>query len=275
MPLAAGWALRRIREAVDRTPLAHDPRLPGGRPDGLPPRRLRARAGAAGAWEYFEGGRQAAAELEQILRAAGRDPAQLDSVLDFGCGAGRVLGHFAAVAPGAECSGCDVDQAAIAWATAHRRDWQWSVSSFEPPLPYDAGRFELVYSISVFSHLGRGLQDRWLRELHRVLAPGGVAMLSVHGPHAFDRFRSGAVSTAWCPPEVFARGPLQASELVFAPYVRSAWNIGDLPGVGREYGLAFHGSDYVRDTWSPVLPVIDVHERALTGWQDVVVCAKP
>jgi SAM-dependent methyltransferase len=241
----------------------------------VPPRRLRARAGAPGASEYADGGRVAAAELAAGLDATGRSPAELGSVLDFGCGAGRVLPSFAVLAPRATLVGCDVDQSAIEWARRHRAGARWELSSFAPPLPFEAESFDLIYSISVFSHLGASLQGGWLRELRRVLAPGGIALLSVHGRHAFEQFRTGRVRTAWCAAELFGRGPLGAGEFVFAPYTRSMWTEGELPGVGREYGLAFHGSAHVRDAWSRELDVLDVLERALTGWQDLVVCRKP
>ena len=139
------------------------------------------------------------------------------------------------------CAGCDVDRDAIEWAVAHRPGPAWTLSSFEPPLPYAAGSFDLVYAVSVFSHLGRGPQERWLAELARVLRPGGVALLSVHGPTAFDAFRTGRVRTAWCPRDVFAREPLRERDFVFAPYAHSPWTVAELPGVGRDYGLAFHG----------------------------------
>jgi SAM-dependent methyltransferase len=287
-----GWALRRTRELAD--PLLGDVlgvRAPGGEvatgsdvvrtgssPRGgapgsaLPPRRLRARAGAAGAYAFGEGGRQAAAELAGLVRSAGRDAAQLGSVLDFGCGPGRVLPHFAALAPQAACVGCDVDAAAIDWAARAHRGLGWSLTSFHPPLPYEDGRFDLVYAISVFSHLDRGVAGMWLAELRRVLAPDGLALLSVHGPHAFEQFRIGAVSTSWCAPEVFRRGPLGAGEFVFAPYRRSFWTDGDLPGVGREYGLAFQGPEHTRASWGRTLQVVEVRARALTDWQDVAVC---
>jgi hypothetical protein len=44
--------------------------------------------------------------------------------------------------------------------------------------------------------------------------------------------------------------------------------------VGRNYGLAFHGSEYVRASWGNELEVVEVLERALSDWQDVVVCVK-
>jgi SAM-dependent methyltransferase len=217
----------------------------------------------------------AAAELVRALGTAGREAAALRSVLDFGCGAGRVLPHLARLAPQARVAGCDVDQAAIAWAREHRPGARWELSSFHPPLPFEPESFDLVYSISVFSHLGAALQSPWVRELRRVLAPGGIALLTVHGHHAFDEFRTGRVRTAWCAPGVFARAPLAAGEYVFAPYRRSLWTEGDLPGVGREYGLAFHGAELVREAWGRELEVLDVLPRALTDWQDVVVCRKP
>jgi SAM-dependent methyltransferase len=242
--------------------------------DPLPPRRLRARAGAPGASEYLDGGRRAAQELAAGLRGAGRDPESLSSVLDFGCGAGRVLPHFARLFPGVHCTGCDVDRTAVEWAAARRPAGDWTVSSFEPPLPIAPERFDLVYSVSVFSHLGRGLGERWLRELGRVLAPGGVALLSVHGPSAFEAFRTGRVRTSWCSADVFAREPLRDRDFVFTPYVRSLWTASELPGVGSEYGLAFHGHDYLREVWGRHLTVTDIRVRALTDWQDLVICTK-
>ena len=269
-PLAVGWALRRTRELAD--PLLPDP--PGTPRPGtpLPPRRLRARAGAAGAHAFAEGGRQAAGELAGLVRAAGRDPARLGAVLDLGCGPGRVLPHFARLAPVAACVGCDVDEAAIDWAARHHRGLGWSLTSFHPPLPYATARFDLVYAISVFTHLDRGLAAMWLAEVRRVLAPGGLALLSVHGPHAFEQFRNGSAATSWCSPAVFQRGPLAPGEFVFAPYRRSFWSDGDLPGVGRDYGLAFHGHDHIASHWGRSLQVVEVRARALTDWQDVAVC---
>jgi SAM-dependent methyltransferase len=273
VPLPLGWAVRRARELADPIAL----RRTGG--PSVPPRRLRARTGAPGVSEFVAGGAAAAGELlEGGLSAAGVSVDGLGSVLDLGCGSGRVLPVAAArLPPDARCVGCDVDAAAIAW---DRRRWpslEWERTGFDPPLPFPGGSFDLVYSISVFSHLDERLSDAWAAEVERVLAPGGVALLSVHGASAFEQFRTGAVSTAWCRRGAFDRGPLGAGEFAFVPYRRSIWNEGELPGVGGEYGLAFHGGSYVRSRWSAmfdVFDVVDVLERAITGWQDLVVCRK-
>ena len=255
---AGAWALRRVQELAD-------PLLRG---DGtVPPRRLRVRAGAPGAHQFIEGGRLAAAEL-----AAGIPMSEVTDLLDFGCGAGRVLPHMVALAPNARCTGCDVDDEAIAWAQEHLPRCRWVRTESAPPLAFADGRFDLVYSISVFSHLDEDLQDRWLAELARILRPGSVALLTVHGPHAFEEFREGRVRSSWCRAGAFARDSLAADEFVFEPYVRTIWNRGRLRGVGSQYGLAFHGLDYLRARWEPFFDVTEVRERAVSDWQDLVVC---
>ncbi|MBV9472956.1 MAG: class I SAM-dependent methyltransferase [Solirubrobacterales bacterium] len=238
----------------------------------MPPRQLRARAGVPAVRDYVEGAGRAAAELLDTLAAAGRGPEQLHRVLDFGAGAGRVLPHLAALIPHANCTGCDVDARAIAWASRHHPTQRWERSAFLPPLPFEPESFDLVYSISVFSHLDEWLQDRWLAELRRILSPAGVALLSVHGPSAFEQFRQGAARTAWCKRSAFARGPLGPGEFEFVPYRRSVWNAATLPGIGEGYGLSFHGHEYVRAHWSMSLAVLELRERAITGWQDIVIC---
>lgn len=265
-----GWALRRVRELAD--PLV----VRGSRAGTpVPPRRLRARTGAPGVREFLDGGRQAADELSAVLRSSGRALPAIESVLDLGCGSARVLPHIATLAPSARLTGCDVDAAAIEWASRHHPQLEWAVSNYEPPLPFAERSFDLVYSISVLSHLDEPAQDRWLQEIRRVLRPGGVALLSVHGGYAFEQFRTGQVTTGWCRRDAFAREPLGPEEFVFEPYLRTVWNEGELPGVAEEYGLAFHGERYVREHWSRWLTVDAVVERALTGWQDVAVCVQP
>ncbi len=269
LTLAAGWTVRRTREAWDamRGERVFD-RFP------VPPLRLRARVGAPGERDFVISGRESADEILASLGSVGVGPERLEAVLDFGCGPARVVPHVAERAPNAECFGCDVDPAAIAWATRHHPEIQLSVSAFSPPLPYPDATFDLIYSVSVFSHLDEGLQDRWLTELNRRLRPGGIALLSVHGAYAYEQFRTGAVTTRWCDETAFQRGPLRSEQFAFVPYRRSIWNRTDLPHVGEEYGLAFHGERYVRERWGALFDVRAILPRAMTRWQDIVVLRK-
>lgn len=49
------------------------------------------------------------------------------------------------------------------------------------PLPRSDGFFDLVYGVSVFTHLDAFNWAGWLLELHRVLRPGGLLLLSYLG----------------------------------------------------------------------------------------------
>lgn len=109
------------------------------------------------------------------------------SVLDFGCGAGRTMSAFTDLAEQAEFVGCDIHAESIEWANAELSPpFSFFVCQEAPPLDQPDERFDLVYGMSVFSHITTEW-SRWLVELHRVMRPGGVAVMSVLGPVIAER----------------------------------------------------------------------------------------
>lgn len=102
-------------------------------------------------------------------------------VLDFGCGAGRTLRHFLSEAERAEFWGVDLDGASVEWLQGalcpplHVRR-----SPVAPPLGLEHGSFDLVWAISVFTHLTDS-SIPWLLELHRLLKPGGLLVATYMG----------------------------------------------------------------------------------------------
>jgi SAM-dependent methyltransferase len=106
-------------------------------------------------------------------------------VLDWGCGPGRLARHMAeCFAPTPlELTAVDPDPAAIAWCRAHLPGIVFQEAPFRPPLPFDDQHFDAVYAFSVLTHLAEESQARWVDELRRVLKPGGVLVVTVHGDH--------------------------------------------------------------------------------------------
>ena len=102
-------------------------------------------------------------------------------VLDWGCGSGRTL-FWLRCHPAWLTSyhGCDLDADAIAWlrTQGHR---QVELCTDDPPLPYADGFFGGLVSFSVLSHIHPRVHGTWYRELHRVLAPGAKAYITVLG----------------------------------------------------------------------------------------------
>src|SRR5581483_10452366 len=101
--------------------------------------------------------------------------------LDFGCGSARVLRHFAAEAERGEFWGCDIDEASIAWDRANLSPpFRFFQNPLSPPLALEAGSLDLIWAMSVFTHI-TDLWSEWLLEMHRALAPGGVLIASFLG----------------------------------------------------------------------------------------------
>src|SRR6516162_4044971 len=91
-----------------------------------------------------------------------------ESVLDFGCGCGRMLLWMEELNRTCALHGTDVDADAIRWCAEHVPYAEVKVNDADPPLGYPDGEFELVYGHSVFTHLDEQRQDAWLSELQRL-----------------------------------------------------------------------------------------------------------
>lgn len=83
----------------------------------------------------------------------------------------------------AQLFGTDIDGESIDWCQSKLGHMAtFTVNGFWPPLPFADGFFDVIYSISVFTHLPEDMQTAWLAELRRVAKPGGLLLLTVHSP---------------------------------------------------------------------------------------------
>jgi SAM-dependent methyltransferase len=121
--------------------------------------------------------------FDTIVSAAARHGVpvpRMRRVLEFGCGSGRVLRHWQHVR-GPQIHGTDYNPALADWCDAHLPFATIGRNQLDPPLPYADASFDLVYAISVFTHLKESLQHAWMAELRRVLVPGGLLIMTTHG----------------------------------------------------------------------------------------------
>jgi SAM-dependent methyltransferase len=157
-----------------------DARATSAEGNDLPPPRLRSLVGGTpdGAW-FIAVGRASA----DALRAAAIDKGfDLDdpsiAVLDFGCGCGRTSRHW-----GRPIDGTDIHRELVAWCQEHLPG-SYTVNDPEPPTPYSDSSFDVVYAVSVFTHLTVDRQRSWLAEFARIIRPGGLLLLTTHGDRA-------------------------------------------------------------------------------------------
>jgi SAM-dependent methyltransferase len=161
----------------------------GSDEDGnLPPPRLRSLVGGTpnAAW-FVAAGRSSASALRAAALRRGfdlDDPAV--TVLDFGCGCGRTSRHWRR-----PIHGTDIRPELVAWCQQNLPG-EYTVNAPEPPTPYPDSSFDVVYAVSVFTHLTLDRQRRWLAEFARIIRPGGVLLLTTHG----DRLAAEALSEA-------------------------------------------------------------------------------
>ena len=139
---------------------------------------------------------------ESILRALERNGLRIEdfgTILDFGCGCGRLFRHWRSL-ESPRLYGTDYNPDMVDWCRkrlGHLGEFQ--VNQLTPPLGYAEDQFDFIYSISVFTHLPEDLQQKWMEELRRILAPGGYLLITVHGesrlhqltPEEQAQFRAG------------------------------------------------------------------------------------
>jgi len=222
----------------------------------LPPARLRAQIGPlhADADFFLRSGRHNADLIREQLREQGSAVESLEALLDWGCGCGRVLRHWAGLAD-TRVFGCDIDPRMVTWCDENLPFAKTTVNELQPPLPYDDEAFDLVYAFSVMTHLSAELQRSWLSELRRVLRPGGHLLFSTLGEYYASRNRLTAPER-----EAFARG-----ELVVL-YERSA---------GTSLCSAYHPPEYVRDELAQGFEHVAFRAAADDGRHDIHVLRKP
>ena len=136
--------------------------------------------------DYLADGWRTLAELMQLLEAVDRPLLKLASVLEFASGHGRFTRHLVKAIGPQRVTVSDV----VADAVGFARDTfgvQGFVSDPQPEAVPWPRRYELVFVLSLFSHLPRHSWARWLASIWRAVAPGGLLVLSTHGAEAARR----------------------------------------------------------------------------------------
>jgi ubiquinone/menaquinone biosynthesis C-methylase UbiE len=112
-------------------------------------------------------------------------------VLDIGCGTGTLATLIKRLYPDVDVVGLDPDPKALARARGKAGRAGVSIAfdqGFADALPYPAASFDRVVSSLMFHHLAEDEKEKTLREVRRVLKPGGTLHLLDFGgaEHAAD-----------------------------------------------------------------------------------------
>lgn len=107
------------------------------------------------------------------------DPRPGESLLDAGCGDGRILLEFSG--SGCRLFGVDTSLKALGYASGFVPGANFSVQNINS-LAFPDGCFQKIMLIETLEHIPPGTSGAALGELSRVLAPGGRLVISVPTP---------------------------------------------------------------------------------------------
>lgn len=103
-------------------------------------------------------------------------------ILDWGCGPGRVIRHLPSfIGNSCEFYGTDYNRKYISWCSKNIINASFNTNELTPPLKYESNTFDIIYGISIFTHLSKEMHFAWFNELIRVLKPGGIILLTLQG----------------------------------------------------------------------------------------------
>jgi SAM-dependent methyltransferase len=197
-----------------------------------------------------------------VRRHMGRETKDLERILDWGVGCGRIARHFLERGH-RNIFGADIDDLNIQWLHSNL-GWQDAIRvDFDPPMPYPDGHFDLVYAHSVLTHLSYDDQFRWLEEIRRILKPGGMAFLTVSTEAGF-----------------YVARYEEKNKEIKDEYLRSGFadvenqsHVGVDAGREGYYRLVFHTRQFVMEKWGAILPVKRIMPCYI-DFQDLVILRK-
>ena len=225
----------------------------GGGGSPLPPLRLARRIGSVTLEDFEDSGR---AIRETIVRNMPEGFSWTGSrCLDFGSGVGRAIRQFGEEAREAEFWGCDIDGSSIRWSVQNLSPpFRFFQISEVPTIPFEDDSFDLVYAISVLSHI-HSTWHQWLMEIRRVLKPGGTFFVSFMGQAPMEEMLGEPYWTRGSDFGMYVKGPHQN------------WNDGG--------PMIFVSPDWIKKFWGSLFDIDYIAMDGLMDYQSFCVMRKP
>lgn len=226
----------------------------------VPPAKLRHRVhGNLDKKSFLQIGTNLAQNIRDLCASVGRDIYSFERVLDFGCGSGRVIRNFQDAPASCQLYGTDIDSELISWCDKSLPSFQFSLNGYQPPLSFEDNTFDLIYAISVFTHLNEQFQHAWLRELQRIARPGALLILSANGENCISMLPSSY------------HGQIHNDGFMFIVGATGKLKLDKLPDF---YQTAYHTKEYIYREWSAYFDVVSYVECGINNHQDAILLRK-
>lgn len=128
--------------------------------------------------------------MQEVLKDSGFELKDGMKILDFGCGAGRMIRWLKPYSEKCEIWGVDIYSDCIFWAKRNLQPpFNFATNTTIPHLPFEDGYFDLIYAGSVFTHID-DLAEAWLLELRRILKKDGRIFITVQDKHSIQLLKN-------------------------------------------------------------------------------------
>lgn len=208
-----------------------------GAPDGLPlpsPLLVCLVSGHHDLETFYNSGLQGADDIRSTLERNGLNINAFESILDFGCGCGRIMRHWKRLY-GPRLYGTDYNPFLVKWCQKNLAFAEFKINKLTQRLEYEEGKFDFIYAVSVFTHLTEDLQKFWINELKRIVRACGYILITVHGRNRLHQLTGKE------------RYEFESGKLVMLG--------GKYPG--NNICAAYHPEQYVRQSLAKGLTIVD------------------
>ncbi len=205
--------------------------------------------------DYLADGWRTMVELQDILDLYSLTLGRCNGFLEFASGHGRFTRHLCKKLPPGQLVVSDVVPGSVDFLQ-NTMGVQGFYSATNPAELKIPGQYQIIFVLSLFSHLPAQAWGTWFQVLYQALAPDGVLIFSTHGAKC-----ARMESIDW-----------GADEYRFYPYSESTALDGQL------YGCAYASVDYVlRAVTAALGPQATVRtlENHFWGNQDAIMVQRP
>ncbi|MFD0964992.1 class I SAM-dependent methyltransferase [Pseudofulvibacter geojedonensis] len=136
--------------------------------------------------KYYESGKKNAEWLTTLF--CKHIELKNKKILDWGCGPGRIIRHLPEVISN-NCSfyGTDYNQKSIKWCSENLSRISFNHNTIDAKLPYSDNEFDVIYGLSIITHLSEDKHYEWFQELYRILKPNGILLLTAQGDNFISK----------------------------------------------------------------------------------------
>lgn len=203
--------------------------------------------------KYYQSGKKNATWLSSLFEK--HVALENKKILDWGCGPGRIIRHLPEVI-GNNCSfyGSDYNSASIKWCKENLLGIEFNNNTLEAKLPYPNNEFDVIYGLSIITHLSKEKHIEWFQELYRVLKPNGILLLTAQGDNYIPKLTQ-EEQQAYKKGELVVRGNVTEGHRVYS---------------------AFHPTPFMQELFKETTIVEHITQKPTENWvpQDIWIVKK-